>query len=71
MNIKQMTLTTGYVAVYEDEDGEELVEPVIGLAVVGDEDGDRIMPFTIDDDGVSFPEECENFSFFAKVVGEQ
>jgi hypothetical protein len=66
MNIKQIQLIRGYVAVYKDEEGDPVSEPVIGIAVVAQPgESDRMRMFSIDENGVSFCEDNDNFQFFA------
>lgn len=69
--IKEIKFIDGVVAIYEDEDGE-MVEPVIGIAVVSDDGGDdEIKMFSIDAGGVSFCDEMHNFKRFALEEGEE
>lgn len=64
--IKSLSVTDGFDAVYEDEHGGFIREPIVGFAVVADIDGDQILPIVLGDTGIDFPDDTENYVCLAR-----
>ena len=64
--IKSLSLTSEYEAVYGDDDGTFIREPIVGFAVVTERppelfEMDAICPVVIGDLGIEFCEDTENY----------